>query len=36
MLKNPKEGLLESEDIPHKELFKIADKYMGNIYCKML
>jgi len=36
MLKNPKEGLLESEDIPHKELFKLCDKYMGNIYCKML
>jgi homospermidine synthase len=36
MFKHPREGLLESEDIHHKELFKLADKYMGNMYCKVL
>lgn len=36
MFKHPKEGLQESEDIHHKELFKLADKYMGNMYCKMI
>lgn len=36
IFKHPNFGLNESEDIPHKELFKVCDKYMGNIYCKML
>jgi len=36
MFKNPKEGLQESEELHHKELFKLADKYMGNMYCKII
>jgi homospermidine synthase len=36
IIKHPKEGLNESETLHHKELFETADKYMGNIFCKMI
>lgn len=36
MFKNPNFGMHEAEEIPHKELFKLADKYFGNIYCKQI
>ena len=36
MINNPDYGHNESETVPHKELFKLADKYMGKIYCKQI
>jgi len=36
MNKYPKEGLNEAETLHHKEIFKTADKYMGNIFFKVL
>jgi homospermidine synthase len=29
MQENPEEGHLEAEDLPHRDIFAYADKYMG-------
>jgi len=36
IINNPKYSLNEGETVPHKELFKYAEKYMGNIFCKLI
>jgi homospermidine synthase len=34
MLKNPNEGLLNPEELPHKKIFGLAKPYMGSQYSK--
>ena len=36
MLKNQTMGYLTPEEIPHKEIFKLSSKYMGNQYFKKI
>lgn len=36
LMKHPNEGYNESETLPHKELFKYCEKYMGNIFSKLI
>ena len=36
MLKNPDEGLLNPEEIPHKKIFKLAKPYMGAEFSKLI
>jgi len=36
IINNPNYSLNEGETVPHKELFQYIEKYMGNIFCKMI
>jgi homospermidine synthase len=36
IINNPNEGLNEGETVSRDELFKYVDKYMGNIFCKLI
>lgn len=36
IINNPNYSLNEGETVPHKELFKYIEKYLGHIFCKLI